>query len=99
MKKLTSYLILVLILVACKNEKINQLPKIAIAGIAIESSTFSPALSHIEAFHPVTGDTILNSYPFFSEDAENRKRALWFPTLRGVHFQEESQPEKLMKKW
>ena len=59
------------------------MPKIAIAGIAIESSTFSPAQSHIEAFHPVTGDTIFNSYPFFSEGAENRKRALWFPTLRG----------------
>ena len=83
MKKHIHYLLLLLILGACKSEKTNQLPKIAIAGIAIESSTFSPAQSHIEAFHPVTGDTIFNSYPFFSENAENRKRAQWFPTLRG----------------
>ena len=83
MKKQIYFLLLLFILSACKSEKANQLPKIAIAGIAIESSTFSPAQSHIEAFHPVTGDTILNSYPFFSKDAENRKRAQWFPTLRG----------------
>ena len=28
-----------------------ELPRIAIAGLAIESSTFSPALTHEEAFH------------------------------------------------
>ena len=83
MKKQLLYLFLFLIIGACKSDKSNQLPKIAIAGIAIESSTFSPAQSHIEAFHPVTGDNIFNSYPFFSKDAENRKRAQWFPTLRG----------------
>lgn len=83
MKNLFYFLILFVILGACKNEKTNQLPKIAIAGIAIESSTFSPAQSHIEAFHPVTGDTIFSSYPFFAEDAPNRKRAKWYPTLRG----------------
>ncbi len=65
------------------SKKENKLPKIAIAGIAIESSTFSPALSHIEAFHPVTGDVIFDSYPFFNVDSINRKRANWIPTLRG----------------
>lgn len=83
MKKQLFYIFLLLIFGACKNEKNKQLPKIAIAGIAIESSTFSPAQSHIEAFHPVTGDTIFNSYPFLSKESENRKRAQWFPTLRG----------------
>jgi len=83
MKKQILYLFLLLIFGACKSDKNKQLPKIAIAGIAIESSTFSPAQSHIEAFHPITGDTIFSSYPFFSKEAENRKRAQWFPTLRG----------------
>ncbi len=83
MKTFIHSLVLLLLLSACKSEKTNPLPKIAIAGIAIESSTFSPAQSHIEAFHPVTGDTIFKAYPFFAKDAENRKRAQWFPTLRG----------------
>ncbi len=59
------------------------LPRIAIAGIAIESSTFSPALTHEEAFHTRTGDDIFKYYPFLSENAINRKRANWFPTLKG----------------
>lgn len=62
----------------------NNLPRIAIAGIAIESSTFSPALTDEEAFHARTGDTIFNEYPFLSADSLDRKRANWVPTLRGV---------------
>ncbi len=61
----------------------QKLPRIAIAGIAIESSTFSPAQSHEEAFHPKVGDQIFDSYPFMSVDSPNRKRANWIPTLRG----------------
>ena len=61
----------------------KALPRIAIAGLAIESSTFSPALTHEEAFHAITGDAIFNSYPFFSPDSLIRKRANWIPTLRG----------------
>jgi len=62
----------------------NDLPRIAIAGIAIESSTFSPALTVEEAFHARTGGTIFAEYPFLSVDSLNRKRANWIPTLRGV---------------
>jgi microcystin degradation protein MlrC len=86
--KLAIFSLCIQLVVACdhrsqsgKEEK--ALPKVAIAGIAIESSTFSPALTHIEAFHPVTGDTIFSSYPFFAPDSLIRKRAHWFPTLRG----------------
>jgi microcystin degradation protein MlrC len=61
-----------------------ELPRIAIAGIAIESSTFSPALTDEEAFHARTGDVIFNEYPFLSTDSLNRKRADWIPLLRGV---------------
>ncbi len=64
-------------------EKENQLPRIAIAGFAIESSTFSPAKTQEEAFHPRYKKNIFNMYPFLSENAELRSRANWIPTLRG----------------
>ena len=72
-------------MIACKQngDKEKKLPRIAIAGLAIESSTFSPALSHEEAFHPLLKDDIFTSYPFLSPDSLNRKRANWIPTLRG----------------
>ena len=59
-----------------------ELPRIAIAGLAIESSTFSPALTHEEAFHAKTGDDVFTFYPFLSPDSLNRRRANWIPTLR-----------------
>ena len=62
----------------------KELPRIAIAGIAIESSTFSPALTEEDAFHARTGETIFKEYPFLSSDSLNRQRANWIPTLRGV---------------
>lgn len=54
----------------------------AIAGIAIESSTFSPAQSDETAFHTRIGDDIFSYYPFFAHDSVNRSRANWVPTLR-----------------
>jgi microcystin degradation protein MlrC len=61
----------------------DKLPRIAIAGIAIESSTFSPAFTTEEAFHVRKNDAIFDYYPFLSPDSADRKRANWFPTLRG----------------
>jgi microcystin degradation protein MlrC len=61
----------------------EELPRIAIAGLAIESSTFSPALTHEDAFNARVGDDVFTYYPFLSEDSLNRKRANWIPTLRG----------------
>lgn len=68
-----------------KSETISskKLPRIAIAGLAIESSTFSPALTHEEAFHARTGMAILEKYPFMSADSTNLERANWFPTIQG----------------
>ena len=85
MKRLLLILIFIRLCISCdtNNKETKQLPRIGIAGIAIESSTFSPAQTQIESFHPVTGDTIFNSYPFFAPDSLNRKRADWIPTLRG----------------
>lgn len=65
------------------NHGTKKRPRIAIAGLAIESCTFSPALTHEDAFHVKTGDEIFTSYPFLSPDSPNRKRANWIPTLRG----------------
>ncbi|MCY1722212.1 M81 family metallopeptidase [Prolixibacteraceae bacterium Z1-6] len=64
----------------CKQEK--KLPRIAIAGLAIESSTFSPAQSGIEAFHANRGEEIFATYPFYSDDSL-MSRAQWFPILHG----------------
>ncbi|TDE17226.1 M81 family metallopeptidase [Dyadobacter psychrotolerans] len=66
-----------------KTGNTKPLPRIAITGLAIESSTFSPALTHEEAFKAKYGDEIFGNYPFFSSDSLNRKRAQWFPALMG----------------
>jgi len=72
-----------LILNGCKHKKYVNLPRIAIAGLAIESSTFSPAVTHKEAFQAKRGEEVFSYYPFLSADSMNRTRANWFPTLRG----------------
>jgi microcystin degradation protein MlrC len=61
----------------------GKLPRIAIAGLAIESSTFSPARTVEEEFHAQTGDKVLESYPFLAPGSAARKRATWIPTLTG----------------
>jgi len=63
------------------NEK-SPLPRIAIAGLAIESSTFSPAKTTEAAFHAKTGEAVFSIYPFFS-DSSYHKNAHWFPALKG----------------
>lgn len=81
-KTLTSILlgnILCLIFSSCKQE--NTLPRIAIAGIRIESSTFSPALTTEEAFTIKAGNELLNSYPFLKDGSILREKAKWLPTF------------------
>jgi microcystin degradation protein MlrC len=56
-------------------------PRIAIAGIAIESSTFSPALSTEDMFRKRTGDALLDSYTFLREGQAARAAAEWFPVM------------------
>jgi microcystin degradation protein MlrC len=58
-------------------------PKIAIAGLAIESSTFSPATSDASAFLARQGTEVFEYYPFLTENSPQRKAAQWVPTLRG----------------
>lgn len=88
MRKISSTLALItLIFIGCKskteNTEVTKLPKVAITGIGIESSTFSPAQTQEEAFHARIGDSIFGRYPFFAEGTDIRKRADWIPTLLG----------------
>ena len=88
MKKIFFLIVFAQLLTACnqtgkKQTTENNLSRIAICGLAIESSTFSPAQSDIEAFRTRRGEEIFSYYPFLSEDAPDLKRAEWFPTLRG----------------
>lgn len=69
-------------LISCQpNEK--PLPRVAIAGLAIESSTFSPAQSNITAFRARRGDEVYSYYSFLKENSPDRQRALYFPAMRG----------------
>lgn len=61
----------------------GALPRIAIAGLGIESSTFSPAVTHEEAFHARYSGDVFNAYPFLMGAAPLRKQATWVPTVVG----------------
>ena len=56
-------------------------PRVAIVGIGIECSTFSPARTTLDMFRPIYGDDILKSYPFFREDTALLNRAEWRPAM------------------
>ena len=60
------------------------LPRIGIAGIAIESSTFSPHRSGLDAFRVTRDDALLGRYAFLAEGAPLRRRAEWVPLLHAV---------------
>jgi len=89
MKYIYYSLLLLSLLAGCTHPSSNTnpdrttLPRVAITGLGIESSTFSPAQTHTEAFHPREGESIFADYPFLSVDSATRRRAVWFPTLRG----------------
>src|SRR6056300_1236500 len=80
-KTLFSAFTLVFLISSCKSDAIK--PKIAIAGLAIESSAFSPATTEASAFLARKGNDIFNYYPFLKENSPQRNAAQWIPTLRG----------------
>ncbi|MFJ6081333.1 M81 family metallopeptidase [Streptomyces sp. NPDC092369] len=61
----------------------SSLPVIAIAGLGIESSTFSPARTDAPAFHPQRGQDVLTRYPFLNPGTELRTAAEWRVALVG----------------
>ncbi|MEU4484645.1 M81 family metallopeptidase [Streptomyces purpurascens] len=58
-------------------------PVIAIAGLGIESSTFSPARTEAPAFHPLRGADVLSRYPFLAPGQPLRDAADWRGALVG----------------
>ncbi len=75
---------LLLLFAGCQNtQNKSAKPRIAIAGLAIESSTFSPATTEAAAFHPRRGEEIFSYYPFFEEKSPLREAADWVPALIG----------------
>ena len=67
---------------ACQSSPVDK-PRIAIAGLAIESSTFSPAKTEAAAFLAREGEAVFEYYPFLTPDSPQRQAADWVPTLRG----------------
>ena len=76
-----SFIIAVAALLAASCSQEKKLPKIAIAGIKIESCTFSPALSTEESFNVAIGDEIYDMIPYLREGQPLRERAEWVPAL------------------
>ena len=74
-------LLSIFILVSCVDKPVKQ-PRIAIAGIAIESSTFSPAVSRMEDFRIRETDSLFSDYPFLHPDSGIVDRAVWLPALK-----------------
>ena len=56
-------------------------PRIGIAGISIECSTFSPAVTPLEAFRQREGEALLGNYPYLSPDSAMGKNAVWLPAM------------------
>ena len=71
-----------LIFLNCQSDQPKK-PRIAIAGLAIESSTFSPAKTEAAAFLAREGDAVFDYYPFLENQTSQRESADWRPTLRG----------------
>ena len=88
MKKLSTFLLSCLLagLFGCKGVVQPQLqpqflPRIGIAGISIECSTFSPAVTPLEAFRQREGEALLRSYPYLNPDSTMGKGAVWLPAM------------------
>lgn len=59
----------------------STLPRVAIAGMSIESSTFSPHRSGWAAFTLRRGDELVRHYPFLADGAPVRAAADWTGVL------------------
>ncbi|KAJ4155099.1 hypothetical protein LMH87_000364 [Akanthomyces muscarius] len=58
-------------------------PVIAVAGLACETSTFSPSRTLAPAFHPQRGDEIVKRYAFLHHDQPVGRNATWKGALIG----------------
>ncbi|KAK7752872.1 hypothetical protein SLS62_005214 [Diatrype stigma] len=60
-----------------------QRPVIAIAGLACETSTFTPSRTRAAAFHPRRGPEIIEQYPFIQPGTDLGEAADWRGALNG----------------
>ena len=74
--RILNFLIIIL-LFSCNTSK--KKPRIGIAGISIESSTFSPAITTEKEFDIKYSNEIFSRYPFF--DQSYIEKADWIPTM------------------
>ena len=77
MNKLKLLLLIICTIVSCNS---IEKPRIGIAGIWIESSSFSPSRTTINDFKIKKNNEIFSSYTFFDESYKDK--ANWFPTMR-----------------
>ncbi|OQC57969.1 MAG: hypothetical protein BWX52_00629 [Bacteroidetes bacterium ADurb.Bin013] len=68
-----------LLFTACNRQE--RLPRIAIAGIAIECSTFSPAKTVEEDFSISKAEEVFSRYDFMAPDSVLRQKAHWLPAM------------------
>ena len=80
MKKYFFLITVLFLIIGCNAEK---KPRIAIAGLAIESSTFSPAKTVESDFKARIDEDVFSFYPFLEKDSTLRNKVNWIPTLRG----------------
>ena len=57
----------------------QKLPRIGIAGLQIENSTFSPAIADILRIRE--GQELMSNYPYLHPDSTMGKGAVWLPAL------------------
>jgi len=84
MKKSLLFIMLCLSAFWLDSEAVAQqkaFPRIGIAGISIECSTFSPAVSPLTAFRQREGEDLLRSYPYLNPDSVMGKGAIWLPAM------------------
>jgi microcystin degradation protein MlrC len=75
----TAMVVALLTTISCSRQE--QLPRIAIAGIAIECSTFSPAQTTEDDFSISKGAEVFTRYDFLAEDSLLRQKAHWLPAM------------------
>ncbi|KAB5570104.1 hypothetical protein GE09DRAFT_957042 [Coniochaeta sp. 2T2.1] len=61
----------------------SRKPVIAIAGLACETSTFTPSRTDAAAFHPERGDEVMARYPFLHPSTQLGSSASWRGILTG----------------
>ncbi|MFI3299505.1 MAG: M81 family metallopeptidase [Rikenellaceae bacterium] len=69
-----------LLAIGCSSKK--ETPRVAIVGIAIESSTFSPARTTKDMFRISRGEDMFSAYPFMDETTDTLRNSVeWLPLM------------------